>query len=50
MEDFNYYLTEYAHVVDIELKNFTQNMCRLQKNLNRVSMGKVREDEQNQYL
>lgn len=44
MNDFNSLIQDFAYAVDTEMQNFTANMGRLQKNLNRVHMMKV-EDE-----
>lgn len=44
MSDFNSLIEYFAFAVDAEMQNFTGNMGRLQKNLNRVHMMKV-EDE-----
>lgn len=44
MDDFNNLIRDFAYAVDTEMQNFTANMGRLQKNLNRVHMMKV-EDE-----
>lgn len=44
MNDFNGLIQDFAYAVDTEMINFTSNMGRLQKNLNRVHMMKV-EDE-----
>lgn len=44
MSDFNSLIEYFAYAVDSEMQNFTGNMGRLQKNLNRVHMMKV-EDE-----
>ena len=44
MNDFNGLIQDFAFAVDTEMQNFTANMGRLQKNLNRVHMMKV-EDE-----
>lgn len=44
MNDFNSMIQDFAYAVDTEMQNFTANMGRLQKNLNRVHMMKV-EDE-----
>jgi len=44
MNEFNSLIQDFAFSVDTEMVNFTANMGRLQKNLNRVHMMKV-EDE-----
>lgn len=44
MSDFNNLIHDFCFAVDSEMTNFTANMGRLQKNLNRVHMMKV-EDE-----
>lgn len=44
MNDFNCLIQEFAYAVDTEMQNFTANMGRLQKNLNRVHMMKVEDD------
>ena len=44
MNDFNGLIQDFAFAVDTEMQNFTANMGRLQKNLNRVHKMKV-EDE-----
>ena len=44
MNDFNCLIQDFAFAVDTEMQNFTANMGRLQKNLNRVHKMKV-EDE-----
>ena len=44
MNEFNSLIQDFAYAVDTEMVNFTTNMGRLQKNLNRVHMMKV-EDE-----
>ena len=44
MNEFNSLIQDFAFAVDTEMVNFTANMGRLQKNLNRVHMMKV-EDE-----
>ena len=44
MNEFNSLIHDFAFAVDTEMVNFTANMGRLQKNLNRVHMMKV-EDE-----
>ena len=44
MNDFNDLIQDFSYAVDQEMTNFTSNMGRLQKNLNRVHMMKV-EDE-----
>lgn len=44
MNEFNGLIQDFAFAVDTEMVNFTANMGRLQKNLNRVHMMKV-EDE-----
>ena len=41
MNDFNSLISDFAYAVDTEMQNFTANMGRLQKNLNRVHMMKV---------
>lgn len=46
MYEFNNLIGDFAYAVDSELSNFTTNMGQLQKNLNRVHMKKVGEDEQ----
>ena len=48
MVGFNDLVNDFAYAVDSEMQNFTVNMGRLQKNLNRVQMMKNDdEDEQN---
>ena len=45
MKEFNSLIEDFANVVDSEMNGFTHNMKRLQKNLNRVHMMKVGEDD-----
>lgn len=44
MYEFNGLIQDFAFAVDSEMQNFTVNMGHLQKNLNRVHMMKVGED------
>ena len=44
MHNFNSIISDFAFAVDSEMENFTENMGHLQKNLNRVHMMKVGED------
>ena len=43
--EFNSLIGDFLYAVDSEMENFTVNMGKLQKNLNKVHMMKVGEDD-----
>ena len=48
IHEFNNIMTHYSLAVDQDLLNLSSNMGKLQKNLNRVHMKKVGEDDNGQ--